>query len=328
LKVLVIQTAFIGDVVLATPVIEKLHRQFPEAEIDFLLRKGNETLFTNHPFLHKVLVWDKRSAKQKNLFKIIAEIRQAKYDMVINLHRFASSGMVTWLSGSPRKFGFDKNPFSFCYTTKVKHEIGNNKHEVERNLELIASITDTERALPHLYPQQSDYESVAQYKTGQYLCIAPSSVWFTKQLPEQKWIEFLDRIEGKYKVYLIGAGSDSELCDRIINATRNKNVNNLAGKLSFLQSAALMKDAVMNYVNDSAPMHIASAVNAPVTAVFCSTIPAFGFGPLSEKSCIVETTEKLDCRPCGLHGYKACPKGHFKCAFGISVAQLEATLQR
>ena len=80
-----------------------------------------------------------------------------------------------------------------------------------------------------------------------------------------------------------------------------------------------MQNAKMNYVNDSAPMHIASAMNAPTTAIFCSTIPAFGFGPLSDNSKIVETLEKLDCRPCGIHGYSACPKGHFKCGFGIEI---------
>lgn len=74
----------------------------------------------------------------------------------------------------------------------------------------------------------------------------------------------------------------------------------------------------MNYVNDSAPLHIASAMNAPVTAIFCSTVPAFGFGPLRENGRVVETLEKLDCRPCGLHGHQACPKGHFKCALGIA----------
>jgi heptosyltransferase-2 len=93
----------------------------------------------------------------------------------------------------------------------------------------------------------------------------------------------------------------------------------LAGKLSFLQSTALMKDATMNYVNDSAPLHFASAINAPVTAFFCSTIPAFGFTPLSTNSIIIETEEKLTCRPCGLHGKKECPLQHFKCGYEIDV---------
>jgi heptosyltransferase II len=87
-----------------------------------------------------------------------------------------------------------------------------------------------------------------------------------------------------------------------------------------------MQDAVMNYSNDSAPLHLGSSVNAPSTAIFCSTIPAFGFGPLSYNSAVIETTVKLACRPCGLHGYKACPKGHFKCAETITATQLSERL--
>ena len=84
----------------------------------------------------------------------------------------------------------------------------------------------------------------------------------------------------------------------------------------------MMEAAAMNYVNDSAPLHFASAMNAPVTAIFCSTIPEFGYTPLSDISHIVETSEKLPCRPCGLHGKKACPEGHFKCGFTIKNEQL------
>jgi heptosyltransferase-2 len=100
----------------------------------------------------------------------------------------------------------------------------------------------------------------------------------------------------------------------------------LAGKLNFLSSAALMEKAKMNYTNDSAPLHFASATDAPVTAIFCSTVPAFGFYPLSSKSFIAETDEKLPCRPCSLHGLKACPLGHFKCAYTIPTSKLLATL--
>jgi heptosyltransferase-2 len=97
---------------------------------------------------------------------------------------------------------------------------------------------------------------------------------------------------------------------------------NLCGKLSFLQSAALMQAAEMNYTNDSAPLHFASAMNSPVTAVFCSTVPAFGFGPLRNNGKAVEIKERLSCRPCGLHGHKTCPEGHFKCAMEITNEQL------
>jgi heptosyltransferase-2 len=174
-----------------------------------------------------------------------------------------------------------------------------------------------------LYPTEQDLAKAGAYKGQPYITVAPVSVWFTKQYPAGKWISFIRQLPSAYKVYLLGAPSDGELCEHI---SRETGAASLAGQLSFLQSAALMKDAAMNYVNDSAPMHFASSVNAPVTAVYCSTIPGFGFGPLSDRRFIVEIQEPLDCRPCGLHGYKACPLGHFKCALRIQDQQLLQTL--
>nr|MBA2250545.1 glycosyltransferase family 9 protein [Chitinophagaceae bacterium] len=86
-KILIIQTAFIGDVVLATAMIEKLHQYFPGAQIDFLVRKGNEGLLQDHPYLNEVLVWDKKQKKTFHLFQLLRVIRAKKYDKVINLQR-------------------------------------------------------------------------------------------------------------------------------------------------------------------------------------------------------------------------------------------------
>jgi len=325
-KLLVIQTAFIGDVVLATGLIEKLHQHFPGAMIDFLVRKGNETLLTGHPFLHEVLVWDKKENKQRNLFKMLGRIRKNRYDKVVNVQRFAATGILTAFSGGRETIGFDKNPFSFLFSRRVKHLISKGQHEIHRNHELIRAFTDDMPAKPRLYPSTEDFSFTRGFKKQSYICIGPASVWFTKQYPKEKWISFINKLPSRLQVYLIGAPSDQILCAEIISATSHHHVISLAGKLSFLQSAALMKDAVMNYVNDSAPLHFASAVNAPTTAVYCSTVPSFGFGPLSDKSFIVEKTESLYCRPCGLHGYKACPEGHFRCAFEIRDEQLLETL--
>ena len=119
-RILVIQTAFLGDVILATAVVEQLHIHFPEAAIDFLLRKGNEALLKSHPFLNEVLVWDKKKGKLANLFRIIKNIRAKNYDVLVNLHRFTSSGIVTILSKSKWTIGFDKNPLSFLFNKVVK----------------------------------------------------------------------------------------------------------------------------------------------------------------------------------------------------------------
>jgi ADP-heptose:LPS heptosyltransferase len=118
---------------------------------------------------------------------------------------------------------------------------------------------------------------------------------------------------------LIGGKSDKVYLDELLRAAKRKNCANLAGKLSLLESAALISIADRTHVNDSAPLHLASAMNANVTAYFCSTLPSFGFTPLSDDSTVVETTENLNCRPCGLHGKKECPKDHFDCGNSVKV---------
>lgn len=327
-KFLLIQTAFIGDVVLATAMIEKLHRFFPGAAIDFLVRKGNESLLDNNPHLRKVFIWNKKEKKNKNLFGLLKQIRFNKYDQVINLQRYFSTGILTAFSGAKHSIGFDKNPLSFLFSNKVKHvfDIKNPRHEVERNNDLISAITDNSFSKPVLYPSQLDFAAVQKFISSDFVTMTPSSVWFTKEYPFEKWIDLINRFDPSLKIYLLGGKDNIAECEEITGRTTNRNVEILAGTLSFLQSAALMKSARMNFTNDSAPLHFASGVNAPVTAIFCSTIPAFGYTPLSDISFIVETQEKLPCRPCGLHGKKTCPLGHFKCGFGIATEQLLETI--
>ena len=325
-KFLIIQTAFIGDVVLATSLIEKLHFHFPDAQIDFLLRKGNESLLASHPFLHEVIIWDKQNNKQRNLWKMMRLVRKNKYDKVINVQRFAATGLITAFSGAKETIGFDKNPLSFLFTKKFRHVVTDGRHEIDRNTELVKHFTDASVLRPRLYPSVPDEANVTGYKQNEYITVSPSSVWFTKQYPKDKWTEFINTIPPAYTVYLLGSRTDAGLADEIRNGANHPSVINLCGKLSFLESAALMKDAMMNYVNDSAPMHFASAVNAPVTAVYCSTLPSFGFGPLSDNRHVVEIDYNLYCRPCGLHGKRQCPEGHFKCAYDIKVEQLMASL--
>jgi heptosyltransferase II len=318
-KVLIIQTAFIGDVILATPLIEKIHETYPHAQVDFLLRKGNEGLLENHPLLRGIIIWDKKKGKYAQLKSLVKLIRAERYDYAINLQRFLTTGLITVLSGAKQTVGFNKNPLSVFFSRRYPHMINKSDgriHEVERNLSLIGTLVPNSGLVrPKLYPSPANFEKVKQEVP--YVSISPTSVWFTKQYPLEKWIKVIDLISPQYKVFLLGGKIDEDACLAIRSGTSHPQVVVMAGMLSFLESAALMKGAAMNYVNDSAPMHLASAMDAPVTAIFCSTIPAFGFGPLSTHSEVLETDLKLDCRPCGLHGYKACPQKHFKCS-GIS----------
>lgn len=327
-KILVIQTAFIGDAILATAVLEKLYSYYPQAQISFLVRKGNETLFQEHPYLHQILVWDKSTSKYANFFKLLKQIRQSKFDLVVNLHRFASSGVLMAFSGAKEKVCFDKNPFSIFASKKFPHLFQKGIHETDRNQSLIAHMTDGQAARPRLYPTPQDIASIRALTEKNYICIAPASVWYTKQFPKHKWVELIESLPHEINVYLLGAKSDAGLCQEILVESAHPSVHNLAGKISLLAAAALMQKAQMNFVNDSAPLHLASAMNAPVCAIYCSTTPDFGFYPISDKATIVETSQNLTCRPCGLHGHSRCPQQHFACAETIQTQALAALLAK
>jgi heptosyltransferase II len=333
MRILVIQTAFIGDAILATALLEKLHRHYPQARLDLLVRHGNQALFEQHPFVHTVLVWDKRRHKYANLWKVLGLIRTHRYDYVINCQRFAASGLLTALSGAPHRIGYDKNPFAWTYTQRLPHLIGPSEtsvfgyghvHEIERNHSLIATLTDPYPARPRLYPTPQQAQKISQYQqNGPYVCMSPASVWFTKRWPPHKWAALIRLLPPDVHLYMLGAPNDYDLCASILQNTQHPNAKNLAGALSLLESAALMAGATMNYVNDSAPLHLASALNAPVTAIFCSTVVDFGFTPVSDHSRVVQTTVDLACRPCGLHGKSACPQGHFACGEGIAAETVQ-----
>jgi heptosyltransferase-2 len=317
-RILVIQTAFLGDVILASPVWENLHAAFPHAKIDVVVKKGNESLLTAHPFLHQVFVFDKQQ-KFKNLLVLAKTLREQHYDLVINLQRFASSGILTLLAKGKESRGFEKNPLSIFFSKRFKHEMKPNWHEVDRNLSLISDLVPIPIRRPQLYPSKEDSNSIQVFQEVPYYCLAPTSVWFTKQAPQEIWLALIEKLsQTKDQIFLLGAPSDRAYLDEIVKKTSSINVINLAGKLTLLQSAALMADAKHNYVNDSGPLHLASATNATVSAFFCSTVPEFGFGPLSDQSNIIEV-KNLDCRPCGLHGHKVCPKGHFKCGRALQL---------
>lgn len=309
-RILLIQPAFLGDVILATALVEKLAVTYPLAEIDMLLRKGNEKVLVGHPKIRRLLIFDRKN-KWGSLWQLLGQIRRERYDVVVNLQRHFSSGILTALSKGKQTIGFQQNPFSWAFGKRIAHNW--NLHEVQRNQQLIAHLTDETASLPRLYPSEEDRVFIKKNYSKPYITISPASVWATKQLPLEHWAAMMDKLPKDLPIYLLGGQGDTAICETLKNKSIHPRVFVLAGKHTILQDAVLMQGAAMNYVLDSAPLHICSAMNAPTTAVFCSTSPSFGFGPLAERAIVLETSLTLDCRPCGKHGYSVCPKGHFKC---------------
>ncbi|MBS1945016.1 MAG: hypothetical protein JST98_07400, partial [Bacteroidetes bacterium] len=127
----------------------------------------------SHPFLRNLYIWDKRQGKTRALFKLAAQFRKQRYDHVINVQRFLSTGLMTVLSGGKETIGYDKNPLSFLFSRKVKHQVpdwrvlrgkpaATGVHEMDRLNALIEHLTDGTRPLPRLYPSEADYHAAEQ----------------------------------------------------------------------------------------------------------------------------------------------------------------------
>jgi heptosyltransferase-2 len=321
-NILLIQTAFIGDVVLALPVAQVLKKHYPEAELHFVVQQGTENLLKNHPAIDHVWLHQKSEHKNRSLYRLVSRLKKRPWDLAINIHRFFSTGLLMSMVPATTKIGFDKNPLSYFYDHTLPHQIphptedGNYLHEVERNLQLLQPLNLEEFHRPRLYPSEHDEQKLQPHLETPNYVIAPASVWHTKQWPQGKWSELVSQIDSNYYLYFIGGPDDRAFCADI--ARHHPQTTNFCGELTFLQSAALMQHTEAVLTNDSAPLHFASAMNVPTLAIFCSTVPRFGFGPLADKAAIIEINTPLSCRPCGLHGHDQCPQGHFKCARDIA----------
>lgn len=322
-SILFIQTAFLGDVVLATAALEAWHAAHPEDAVDVLVRQPMEALFEGHPFVRHVHAWDKRPrTKGRDWRRLIRTIRKKRYDVVVNLHRHASSGVLTALSMAPVRLGYANNPLAWRFTHRKAHQWGDGTHEVERHMMLLSELLENPQGEPRLYPGPEHRSEATKFAADQSVLVMPGSQWATKAWPEGQFSSLLDQTDGP--VLLMGAPGERALCERL--AEGRPMVSSAAGELSLLGVAAAIGMAKAVVVNDSAPMHMASAMDAPTVALFASTVPRFGFGPRSTRHVVLEPPNDMACRPCGVHGRKRCPEGHFRCGWDLSVARVHQAL--
>lgn len=319
-RILIIQTAFLGDVILSLPLLQIVKKKYPLSAIDFLCIPATSQLLMNNPYVNEVIVYDKRNSGMKGFISLVNKLRNKKYDLIISSHRSFRTAVISKLSFAKKSITFDKSSLSFLYDERVSYD--SSLHEIQRNLKLLLplGIKEKDIARPELFPGKEECAKVNEFLSDEnirdndrYICIAPGSVWFTKRFPKEKFVKVCDLLKDEdIKIILIGGESDKNLCEYILKSTVNKNIINAAGKLSVLESAELIRRSSLLISNDSAPLHIANSVETDVIAIFGATTPAFGFFPFGKKDVIIETIG-LKCRPCSIHGGNECPVKTFIC---------------
>jgi len=326
-KILVIQTAFIGDAILTLPLLQSLKLYYPESFIDVIVIPRTAEIFAHHPAITKIIQYDKRGNDKGliGLWRLRNKLIEQKYDLVIVPHRSLRSAFLTWLLKPTLSIGFDTSAGHWLFKKTVRYN--SSAHEIERNLSLLGplKLPDVGTGLPRLYPSKQDVQIIdsifAENGLNRYkniLAVAPGTIWNTKRWPSDRFASVCRHIASEnIALVLIGGREDSALCAEVREASQAKNVFSVAGTLSLLQSAELIRRCTVLISNDSAPMHIAVAVGTPVIAIFGATIPEYGFAPRGPHDIVLEM-KGLPCRPCSIHGGTTCPIKTFYCMLSIT----------
>ena len=342
---LVVQTSFLGDVVLTTPLIAELANRGP---VDVVATPGGASVLANNPEIREIVVYDKRrdlrgmaglwrtSQRLKATFRSAAPPELADMEPVAYLAQGSvRSAMLALLAGFRVRVGFETSAGRALYTQRVPYR--DDQHHVERLWRLAGSAATTDavptarQLQPLLFPSDRDIETVntllarAGYAGEPLVALAPGSVWATKRWPYYAALATTVERSGAGRVVLIGGPADVAVSGAVAAALPPRRAIDGTGKLSPLASAELIRRARVLVTNDSAPQHFASAVGTPTVTIFGPTVPAFGFGPLAPQHATAGV-DALPCRPCDRHGPRRCPLGHWRCMQELTVAHVERLL--
>jgi heptosyltransferase-2 len=315
---LVIQTSFLGDVVLTTPLIRELAKRGP---VDVLVTPQGAAVLANNPDIRKVIPYDKRGTygSALNLWQTIRELRSRRpYDAAYLAQGSFRSGLLAVMTGAKQRIGFASSTGRALYTQQRPYRP--DRHHAERLWSLAmsdcADPPTKDQIRPRLYPSDEERLTVDRMlrRTGSldepFVALAPGSAWGTKRWPY--YVELARRTSPHARIAVIGSKSDAPIAAEIAAALPDGCVIDAVGELSLLGSAELIGRAQAIVTNDSAPQHLASAMGTPTLTIYGPTVPEFGFGPLAERHAVAGV-DGLSCRPCHRHGPQRCPLGHWRC---------------
>ncbi|KAA3618016.1 MAG: glycosyltransferase family 9 protein [Calditrichaeota bacterium] len=321
-KILIIRLSSIGDIILTTPLIRLLRKQFPDAQIDYVTKSRFADLLRYNTRISNLFEFS-----EPGDFAILRATRQLIYEQhynaIIDLHKNFRSLILsvrqnTQFTGRLRKQALRR-------AALVK--LGWNRYSeirpvMQRYIDVAAPLNiqddgeGTELFIPkNIEAGFDDAHGSSFSKTASAIALAPGAGYFTKKWPVENYQQLaLAIVKSGKKCFVLGGPDDTGLGQKV--AAVSPQIVDLTGKLSLLESAAALKKMAHLVTNDTGLMHMAEAVKTPVTAIFGSTVRQLGFFPFLQESRVFENLA-LSCRPCTHVGRHSCPKGHFLCMKSI-----------
>ncbi len=333
-RILVVQTAFLGDVILTTPLIAALRRHHAAAEITMLVTPAGAPLVAANPALERVLVDDKRGSGRGlgGLAHLVGMLREHQFTIAIAAQKSVRTALALRAAGIPRRIGFASAPAARLYTDRVARPL--DRHDRDRLLGLLAplGITTVDPELAHPWialDAESDARASALLAPpigdGRPIAaLCPGSAWRTKRWPARAFAALARALDADgYRCIVLG-GPDERVLTATVAAAAGAAAVDLGGRTDLAVLAAVVRRAAVAVTNDSAPMHVATAARVPQVAIFCATVPAQGYGPLGPQALVVE--RDLACRPCGRHGGERCPRGTDDCMELVTVEDVRTAV--
>lgn len=323
-KILLIQTAFLGDVVLATALQRRLAEAFEEAEIHWLVRPDAEAIVAPLVPPGRVLVYAKRADGRglRGFFRMADALAERQFDAALAVQRSFRTAALLWQAGIPLRVGFAGAGGSFFYNRRVPYR---GSHARDRMVGLAAGlgVSAADPPAPYLRVAAEAEEVVNQRLAAagvlpeeRLLVIAPGSAWQTKQWPARHFgsvaADLLAR--GFDRAVVVGGRGDDVLAAEVVRAAGvdMSRILDWTGQTTPAELIATISRGALCLANDSAPGHIAGAVDTPLVAIFGPTTPEMGFVPLG-RAVAIAGREDLACRPCSRHGSMRCPLGTHAC---------------
>jgi lipopolysaccharide heptosyltransferase II len=335
-KILIIRLSSIGDIILTTPLIRNMKKKFPESTIDFVIKSEFAELLENHPSINNLYQLEK-GIKNKPLKKIKQQIKNEKYDLIVDLHKNFRSYYLTFRSEAKQIVRYKKfilqrfllvkfkiNLFKKIVPIYERYFLSLNRFNIQ-NDELGLEIHFNNQIEQKI---QNYYKDFLNYENDLIIGIAPGASFATKRWTLDGFQEvvyyFIEH--HKTKIILFGNKIDRELIHSAQISNEQKILNS-AGKHSISETGVLMNHCDVVLTNDSGLLHLATALKKPVVAIFGSTTEELGFFPSITNNIVVQNSD-LKCRPCSHVGRNKCPKDHFKCLKEITSKEVIKAIEK
>jgi lipopolysaccharide heptosyltransferase II len=336
-KILVVQTSFLGDVVLTTPLLAGIRRCLPKSHIAVLCTPRGKEILEGSPDVDEIIPLEKKrdGGRRASLWRTAGELRARKFDLALSPHKSFRTALLLFLAGIPRRIGFRQSAGWFLYHERVNRDA--SRHDVERNLSLLGALGVDPRAsggAPRVVPTPAAREAVGRvFRSlginggGMIFGVNPGSVWPTKRWTAEGYAELIVALRRKYgaEIVLFGGPDDREIVERILELSGHAGLS-LVGRIGLGELGAAVERCRVFITNDSGPMHVAVGLGVPVAAIFCATTPSLGFYPYDANSLVIE--KALSCRPCSAHGGRRCPLGTEDCMRMIRAEDVLAGVER